>query len=96
MKHPFDLMSNKLKDQQINSEELITPEEADKIKGGMALLPIQHNRRPSPYYFTPPYSNQPLPFPLPKPYPRFPICDPNPSLVTTLALGEEGGSSCFW
>ncbi len=97
MKHPFSLIGNQNRDQEIDFKELITDEEAGNITGGMMTLPIQRPGIPIRCYVpTPyPYCPQPIPFPLPKPYIPFPICSPNPSVVTTLALGEEGGSSYF-
>lgn len=97
MKHPFDLMEKEISSKEIDFEELITHQEAENIKGGMAILPVQRPGIPSRCYVPAPYCPQPIPFPfpLPKPHPRFPICYSNPSLVTTLALGEEGGSPYF-
>lgn len=93
MRHPFDLQQAELTALDLNFEETLTDEEAQQIGGGLRYY---HPFKP-PHYLGPPIKLPPIkPFPLP--------CDPIPSptpepedppMMTTLALGEEGGSSVF-
>jgi hypothetical protein len=98
MRHPFDLNSEELEALELDFEEQLTDEEAERVGGGLSIaltkalgedgggIPICPLPYPRPCL--PP---DPLPCPNsgPKPEPK-PI---KPPIFTTLALGEEGGCS---
>lgn len=93
MRHPFDLKQSELTAIELDFEETLTDREAQQVGGGLrySCPPIK-----PPHYLGPPIQLPPdceiKPIPLPLPIP----CDPSPPIckepiVTTLALGEEGG-----
>jgi hypothetical protein len=96
MRHPFDLKQAELKAIDLNFEETLTDEEAQQVGGGLQYCyPIK-----PPHYLGPPIQLPPdckiTPLPLPLPEPCYPIDPPSPPIskepiMTTLALGEEGG-----
>jgi hypothetical protein len=96
MRHPFDLEQAELEAIDLDFEETLTDEEAQQVGGGLRYCP------PStpPQYLGPPIKLPPdceiEPEPIPLPVPCYPIDPPIPPcldepIMTTLALGEEGG-----
>ncbi|MER3435651.1 MAG: hypothetical protein C4288_20230 [Leptolyngbya sp. ERB_1_1] len=75
MNHPFELKLSDLMILNLEVEETLTAEQAAEVGGG--LLPEGYKPKPKPINWcgTPP----PRPIPI------------EPPIVTTLALGEEGG-----
>lgn len=92
MRHPFDLSPEELEALELDFEEQLTDEEAERVGGGQSIAftkAIGENGGGLPIC--------PIPYPLPRPKPGpkpSPKPDPKPiepPIITTLALGEEGG-----
>ena len=88
MIHPFDLNGQDLDNLDLDFQEPVGDAEAAMVGGGtivsLAILPEDGGGCiPAPY---------PKPYPYPYPYPKPYIGYPGPQ-ITTLALGEEGGSN---
>lgn len=92
MRHPFDLQQTELDALDLNFEETLTDEEAEQVGGGIRYY---HPFKP-PHYVRPPIKFPPIePCPLPyDPTPPTPYPE-EPPIMTTLAIGEEGGSEVF-
>ena len=95
MRHPFDLDRSELAAIDLNFEETLTDEEAQQVEGGWGIFPHK-----PPHYLGPPIKRPPSGIIKPPPHPYYPIKppihpSPQPPMVTTLALGEEGGSSMW-
>jgi hypothetical protein len=92
MRHPFDLQPTELVAIDLNFEETLTEEEAQQVGGGLQYCPPIK----PPQYLGPPIQLPPDCEIKPLPLPCYPIDPPSPPIskepiMTTLALGEEGG-----
>lgn len=102
MRHPFDLNPEEIESVDLDFEEPISDEEAERVGGGLSIytsMAFGEEGGDFPDYprpICPPYPlpfpideyPKPLPKPIPWPIPPKPIGPPD---VTTLAIGEEGG-----
>lgn len=108
MQHPFDLKQAELEAIDLNFEETLTDEEAQRVGGGRGYPRIKDPRYLGPPIKFPPDCEIDPPYPLPYPIPfdpPIPFPDPkpidlpippspkDPPMMTTMALGEEGGDT---
>jgi hypothetical protein len=95
MNHPFAMSLSDLTDLDLNFETPLTDEEASTVGGGLSVMTKALNEGggyceiPLPICNLPPIKFPYCPLPIdPKPCPMPPI---KPPIMTTMAVGEEGG-----
>ena len=96
MNHPFNLNLSDLEAVDLDFEEQLSVEEAEKVGGGTIFTTLALGEEGGcypPIIKDPCYPRPPIKWPLPC---ELPIDPPGePPEVTTLALGEEGGDCGF-
>jgi hypothetical protein len=89
MRHPFDLDPRELEATDLDFEEELTAEEAERVGGGLVATTMALGEEGGSLYPSlPDYPSRPVD-PIdttPKPEPK-----PTEPIYTTLAIGEEGG-----